>query len=207
MTNLLVINSSPNPDASVSRKLTEHFAESWQQAHPGSSVVTRDVGLTPPPHLDQAIIGAYYTSEDARSDEQKTLLSLSDSIIEEVRNADVIVIGSPMHNFGVTSGLKTWIDHLARVGETFNYSENGPVGTLGGRPVFVLTARGGAYSKPSPVNAMDSQEPYLKTTLGFVGLDDVTFIHAEGVAGGTDGIDAAIENITQAAVLDLDLVA
>ncbi|MBT4890128.1 MAG: FMN-dependent NADH-azoreductase [Rhodospirillales bacterium] len=198
MTRVLIVNSSPNPDSSVSRALTEHFAKTWQDAHPNAEIVSRDVGLAPLPHIDQDTIGAYYTPEDARSEEQKELLALSDSIVEEALSADVIVIGSPMHNFGITSGLKAWIDHVARVGLTFSYTENGPVGHLGGRKVYVLTTRGGAYSNGAPAATMDHQEPYLRTALGFVGLDDVNFIHAEGMAGGTGGQDRAVVLIEQA---------
>lgn len=195
MTNILVVNSSPNPETSISRDLTDQFMESWKQNNPDTTVTYRDVGLNPLPHLDQLTIGSYYTPVDDRSDEQKAAIALSDVIVDEAEAADVIVIGSPMHNFGITSGLKAWVDHLARVGRTFHYTENGPVGALGGRKVYVLTTRGGRYSGDAPASAMDMQEPYLRTVLGFVGLDDVTFIHAEGLAMGTDGKDAAIAGI------------
>ena len=191
MTNILIVNSSPNPDNSVSRALTAQFAEQFQTAKPDSRVTQRDVGLTPIPHVDQDMVNAYYTPPEDWSAEQVGVLALSDTIVNEVEAADIIVIGSPMHNFGITSGLKAWIDHLARVGRPFNYTENGPVGTLGGRKVFVITARGGWYHEGAPAAAMDMQEPFLRTVLGFVGLDDVTFVHAEGVTGGTAGIDAA----------------
>ncbi len=195
MTSMLLINASPNPESSVTRDMTAHFSKLWLQANPGSEISSRDVGLNPPPHLDQGTIGAYYTPHDARTDDQKDQLELSDTIVEEVMDADVIVIGSPMHNFGISSGLKTWIDHLARVGVTFSYTENGPQGHLSGRKVYVLTARGGNYSKDSPATNMNIQEPYLRTLLGFLGLDDVQFINAEGVAGGMDGRDKALSDI------------
>jgi FMN-dependent NADH-azoreductase len=191
MTNILVVNSSPNPDNSTSRALSEQFIENFRDVVPQATVVHRDVGLSPIPHVDQNMVGAYYTPADQRSTEQNEILRLSDTIVDEAEAADIIVIGSPMHNFSITSGLKAWIDHLARVGRTFNYTDKGPVGALGGRKVFVMTARGGSYGEGSPAAAMDMQEPYLRTVLGFVGLDDVTFIHAEGMAGGTAGRDAA----------------
>ncbi len=191
MSTILVVNSSPNPDGSISRALTEQFTDAWLAASPETNIAHRDVGLNPIPHVDQDMIGAYYTPPEQRSDEQNEVLELSDTIVDEAEAADIIVIGSPMHNFGVSSGLKAWIDHLARVGRTFNYTENGPVGALGGRKVFVMTARGGRYQGDSPAAHMDMQEPFLRTVLGFLGLDDVTFVHAEGVAGGTEGRDAA----------------
>ena len=116
----------------------------------------------------------------------------------ELETADVIVIGAPMHNFSLPSGLKAWIDHVARVGKTFRYTDEGPEGLLKSKKVFVLTARGGNYSENSPVHAMDHQAPYLRTILGFMGLDDVTFIHAQGVAQGEDGVRKAEAKIDTA---------
>lgn len=191
MTRILVINASPNAETSVSRYLTERFIEDWRKGYSEIEVVYRDVGLTPPPHLDQATINAYYTPADALTEEQQDVLALSNAIVSEVEAADIVLIGSPMHNFGISSGLKTWLDHLARVGRTFRYTENGPEGLLGGRKVFVLTARGGAYNGTE----LDIQEPYLRTVLGFVGLSDITFIHAEGLAAGSDGKAVAEQRI------------
>jgi len=191
MTQILVINASPNVDVSASRKLTDRFVQTWLDSEPGARITYRDVGVTPPPHIDQTTINAYYTPVDSLTAEQHGILALSDQIVSEVEEADIVVIGSPMHNFGISSGLKTWVDHLARVGRTFRYTENGPEGLLGGRRVFVLTARGGVYTD----SKMDSQEPYLRTVLGFVGLDDVTFIHAEGMSRGREGLEIAERKI------------
>ncbi len=194
MTNILTLNGSPKTEGSVSRDLIERFVDKWR-AESIASVVARDVGTTPPPHLDEATIGAFYTPEDARSDDQQARIAFSDELVGELEAADVIVIGAPMHNFSLPSGLKAWIDHVARVGRTFKYTENGPEGLLTGKKVYVLTARGGNYSESSPAHAMDHQAPYLRTVLGFLGLDDVTFIHAQGVASGEDGIRAAEDEV------------
>ncbi len=191
MSNILVVNSSPNPDTSVSRALATQFVEGWLDDLPDTTITYRDVGLDVLPHVDQDMVAAYFTPPENRTQEQDQALELSDAMVAEVETADVIVIGSPMYNFGITSGLKAWFDHLARVGRTFDYTENGPVGALGGRRVFVVTARGGSYQVGSPAAAMDMQEPYLRTVLGFLGIEDVTFIHAEGMSGGTAGKDAA----------------
>ena len=196
MTNILVVNSSPNPDGSGSRALTGRFVERFQEAVPQTTVVHRDVGLNAIPHVDQDMVGAYYTPADQRTAEQNHILALSDAIVDEAEAADIIVIGAPMHNFTITSSLKAWVDHLARVGRTFNYTDKGPVGTLGGGRVFVITARGGSYREGSPAAAMDMQTPYLRTILGFLGLDDVTFIHAEGLAGGSARREAAEAEIS-----------
>ena len=197
MTNILTLNGSPKTEGSVSRDLIERFVDRWC-AENTVSVVARDVGTTPPPHLDEATIGAFYTPEDARSDDQQARIAFSDELVSELEAADVIVIGAPMHNFSLPSGLKAWIDHVARVGRTFKYTENGPEGLLTGKKVYVLTARGGNYSEFSPAHAMDHQASYLRTVLGFLGLDDVTFIHAQGVAGGEDGIRAAEVEVDRA---------
>lgn len=191
MSHLLAITSSPNAEGSVSNALVEDFIDSWTAAKPQTAITRRDVGLNPPPHLDGATIGSIYTPVDQRDSGAQQRIALSDILVDELEAAQVIVIGAPMHNFGLPSGLKAWIDHVARVGRTFEYTAEGPKGLLSGKKVFVLGARGGDYSAASPAHGMDFVTPYLKTVLGFIGLDDVTFIHAEGVAAGGDGIAAA----------------
>lgn len=208
MTNILAISASPKPAGSISNALIEHFLDTWKSAAPDApregaavSVTRRDVGRTPPPHLDDVTIGAFYTPAEQLTAAQAALLALSDAVVDELEQADVIVIGAPMHNFSIPSGLKTWIDHAARVGRTFRYGADGPEGLLKGKRVFVLSARGGNYVEGTPAGALDHQMPYLKTVLGFIGLDDVTFIHAHGVAIGDDGIAEArfqIETIINA---------
>jgi len=191
MPNILAVTSSPNGENSVTNALVERFVSRLTAADPGAAVTRRDVGAAPLPHLDAETIGAIYTPEEARNERQRELLSQSDAVLDELEAADIVVIGAPMHNFMIPSGLKTWIDHAARVGRSFRYTEAGPEGLLTGKKVFVLTGRGGNYAEGSPAQAMDHQAPYLKTVLGFLGLTDVTFIHAHGVAMGRDGIEAA----------------
>jgi FMN-dependent NADH-azoreductase len=117
--------------------------------------------------------------------------SLSDELIGELRDADTIVIGAPMYNFGVTTGLRAWFDHVLRAGETFSYSEAGPKGLLGGKRVIVIESRGGLYSE-GPASAVDFQEPYLRHLLGFIGITDVTFVHAEKIGYGPEARAAAL---------------
>jgi len=191
MTNILAVTSSPNGENSVTTALVERFVAGLAAADPSVAVTRRDVGAAPLPHLDAETIGAVYTPEEARTDRQRELLAGSDAVLDELEAAEVVVIGAPMHNFMIPSGLKTWIDHAARVGRSFRYTEAGPEGLLTGKKVFVLTGRGGNYAEGSPAQAMDHQAPYLKTVLGFLGLTDVTFIHAHSVAMGRDGIEAA----------------
>ena len=203
MTHLLTITSSPKAEGSVSNDLVKRFTDAWAATESITQLVSRDIGQTPPPHLSEATIGAFYTPAENHDDEQRSLVRLSDELVHELEVADVIVIGSPMHNFGISSALKTWLDHVARVGRTFQYTANGPEGMLKGKKVFVITARGGKYVSPSPAHDMDHQEPYLKTVLGFIGLEDVTFIHAEGVAGGEEGIAIAHQAIEESIARDL----
>jgi len=204
MTRILAISSSPKSEGSITNQLIDRFIDQ-ASANGGVNVIQRDVGATPPPHLDEATIGAFYTPPEDRTAAQIRDIALSDAIVDELEAADVIVIGAPMHNFSIPSGLKTWIDHAARVGRTFRYTESGPEGLLKGKRVFVLTARGGNYREGTPAAAFDHQMPYLKTVLGFIRLDDVTFIHAHGVAVGTEGVDDALAAVD--AVADTDRAA
>ena len=111
-------------------------------------------------------------------------------------SADVIVIGAPMYNFGITSSLKAWVDRIAVAGKTFRYTETGPEGLAGGKRVIIASTRGGVYSAGSPAAAMDFQEPYLRTVLGFLGITDIEFVRAEGVAMGDEAKAQAIDNAT-----------
>ncbi len=193
MKKLLAISSSPGRSHSYSRNLVHAFVDNFSQKMTETKVVTRDLAEQPIPHLDEATIGAFYTPTDQLSNEQKKILALSDDLIDELESSDVIVIGAPMHNFSIPSGLKSYIDHVARVGRTFQYTENGPQGLLQGKKVYILTTRGGDYSQ-MPMAALDHQEPYLRTVLGFLGLDDIEFIHSQGMAMGEEKSKQAFED-------------
>lgn len=189
MSNLLVINSSANTGASVSRVLIEDAVEQTLKAAPNTKVVRRDLGSDPVPHLTTAnLAGVRGTPETA---EEHAARALSDELIAELRAADTIVIAAPMYNFSVPTSLRAWFDFVLRAGETFRYSEAGPEGLLKGKKVIVLTSRGGLYSE-GPGAAADFQEPYLRHLLGFIGLTDVTFIHAEKIGFGPEAREAAI---------------
>jgi FMN-dependent NADH-azoreductase len=200
--NLLAINSSISGDNSVSNKLVEHFVDGFEARFGKEGIVRRDVANNPPPHIDQTYVGATFTPADQLSDEQVTVLKLSDQLITEAKSADVIVIGAAMYNFSISSNLKAWVDHILRAGHTFSYTENGPEGHLTGKKVYVLTARGGDYSEGGFMHAMDHQEPYLRTALGMVGLTDITFVHAQGLAMGDDVREQAI-NAANSAIDDV----
>jgi len=187
MQHLLVINSSPVTDNSNTRQLVERFVDAAGAAHPELTLTQRDLGRKAPPHIDEVMIGAYYTAPEQRDAAQQQAVALSDELVDELQAADALVIGAPMHNFSVTSSLKTWIDHVARVGRTFQYGANGPEGLLKGKKAYVLTASGGDYRPGSAAESYNHLDPYLRTVLGFVGITDVTFVNAVSVASGEEG--------------------
>ncbi|MGB1238137.1 MAG: FMN-dependent NADH-azoreductase [Pseudomonadales bacterium] len=187
--NLLVINSSPSGETSATRAMNQIFSEQLKAHTPALNIIERDLretALAPP---SEAVIGAFYTPPEARSEAQASLVALSDTLIDELEAADVIAIGAPMHNFGVSSQLKCYIDHIARVGRTFQYTENGPQGLLENKKVFVFCSSGGDYSH-SPMAALDQLTPYLKTVLGFIGISDVSFSYCAGITSPESQADA-----------------
>jgi FMN-dependent NADH-azoreductase len=182
MATLLKFDSSPMGERSISRKLTEKFAKSWLQAHPGGKVVERDLAALNLPVINGLWVGASYTPEEARSPEQSAVLATSDALIAELQQADEYVFGVPMHNFGIPSTLKLWIDQIARAGKTFSYGADGPKGLLTGKKATLLLASGGVYSQGTAMASFDFVAPYLRAVFGFLGITDVTIIAAEGTA-------------------------
>lgn len=178
MTRLLQINSSLSGDEGHSNKLTNQFVQQWLARHPKGTVRVRDLARHPVPHLDAERLHAFITPAEKRTEQQRDIVGYSDSLIEELRQADAIVIGVPMYNFGIPSTLKAYFDHIARSGETFRYTENGSEGLLEDKPVYLLAARGGRYAGTEA----DSQTGYLNTFLGFLGLHSTQFVYAEGMA-------------------------
>ena len=195
MANILVINSSVLGDASVSNVLVEDVVHRLLEANPGATVVHRDLGTAPVPHLTTANVAG--VRGEPTTDAELTARALSDELIAELRTADSVVIGAPMYNFSVPTGLRAWFDYVLRPGVTFSYSEAGPLGLLTGKRVIVIESCGGLYSE-GPAQAMDFQEPYLRTLLGFIGLADVTFIRAEKIGFGPDAREAALAMAKQA---------
>ena len=189
MTKVLIVDSAATGDQSVSRKLTGEFAERLQR-NAGASIVHRDVGSDPVPHLTAATVGVIRGAEPD-GDESRAALALSDRLVAEVMDADVIVFGAPMYNFGMASTLKAWFDHVLRAGVTFRYRAEGPEGLVTGKRAVVIESRAGLYSE-GPASVMDHQEPHIRTLLGFIGITDVTFVRAEKLAFGPDAASAAI---------------
>lgn len=176
MRNILLVYSSIFGAQSQSLALAREFLTRF----PAASVVERTLTPESIPHLTAETMAAMATPEAQRTERQNEVVALSDTLIAEVEAADTIVLAVPMYNFSIPSTLKAWIDHVARAGRTFRYTAAGPEGLLKGKKVFVVTARGGVYSD-GPTAAFDFQEPYLRTVLGFLGLNDVTFVHLEGL--------------------------
>ena len=197
MKNILIISSSPSQQQSLSAQLLDYFTTQYQQSLDDVNIVKRNLGQSLVPHLNMDTIGAFYTPSNQLNEIQKQSLEISDQLIAELQMADLIVIGSPMHNFSITSHLKTYFDQVARVGVTFQYTENGPVGLLKNKKVLVVTSRGGNYSNPIYA-VMDHQEPYIRTFLGFIGLDKIDFIHLQGISSGetTTLIESAKKEIS-----------
>jgi FMN-dependent NADH-azoreductase len=148
-------------EGSISRQLTAEFLEKWKAAEPGAKIIERDLAAHPLPHLTEQTLGAFFTPAEQRSPEQARAAQLSDQLVAELAAADVVLIGAPMYNFSISSGLKAWIDHVARAGVTFKYTESGPVGLLKGKKVYVFTSRGGVYSQ-GPAKVMEFHETYLR---------------------------------------------
>ncbi len=178
MKTLLQIRSSIFSNDGQSSRLAERFVARWRASNPGGKVIVRDLAKEPVPHLDAARFGAFLTKPEERTPAQQAVVDYSDALIGELKRADVVVLGLPMYNFGVPSTLKAYFDHVARVGETFKYTEKGPVGLLTGKKVYVFAARGGMYAG----TPNDTQTPFIRTFLSFLGMSDIEFVYAEGLA-------------------------
>jgi FMN-dependent NADH-azoreductase len=175
---LLQINASIFSNQGQSTRLADEFVAGWRAGNPGARVVVRNLAEDTVPHLDAERFGAFLAKPGERSVEQQTVVDYSDALIDELKRADVIVLGLPMYNFGVPSTLKAYIDHIARAGETFKYTDKGPVGLLTGKKAYVFATRGGLYAG----TPLDTQTAYLRDMLRFLGIDDVEFVYAEGLA-------------------------
>lgn len=180
--NILQINASVRGTASHSSRLAGEIVERLQASDEKAALTLRDLAREPVGTLDEAALQALFTAAGDRSPAQAARVAQADAVIAQVQAADVIVLGVPMYNFGVPSSLKDWIDALARAGVTFKYTDRGSVGLLTGKKVYVALARGGLY-RDTPA---DTQVPYLRAVLGFMGMTDVSFVYAEGLNMGPE---------------------
>lgn len=189
MPTLLHIQSSIFGDAGQSSQLAQALINDWQAQHPDGEVTMRDLAAEPLPQLDAERFQAFASTADQRSAAQQAALDLSDQLIGEVRQADMLVVGVPMYNFGIPSQLKSWFDHLARAGVTFRYTENGPQGLLENKPVLLIATRGGQYREAG----LDHQVPFVIQLFKLIGLTDVRVVYAEGLSMG-DQREASLMN-------------
>ena len=190
MRNALFITSSAQAGSSVSSQLASEFEAHLKGAHPGVRIVRRDVGADTIPHLTAETVAAIRSAPDTPA--EQSARALSDTLVAELQDAELIVIASPMYNFGMSSTLKTWFDHVLRAGVTFRYTEAGPEGLLKNKKAVVIESRAGLYSEGA-ASAMDSQEPHIRTLLSFVGIDDVSWVRAEKLAFGPDAAKESVE--------------
>jgi len=186
---LLQIKASISQDRGLSSQLANDFVAAYRASHSDAQVLVREVASAEPvPHLNQERFGAFIAKPEERSAAQHAVVAYSDSLIDELRRADIVVIGLPMYNFGVPSQLKAYFDHIARAGVTFKYTATGPVGLLTGKKVYVFAARGGLYAG----TPLDTQTGYVRDFLAFLGMKDVQFVYAEGLAVSPEHREAGL---------------
>ena len=187
MKTLLKIQSSLFSEQAQSTQLADRIALQWLEQNPGGRVLTRDLSKSPVPHLTADRFKAFLAPAAERTAEQQAIVGFSDELIQELRDADAIVIGAPMYNFSIPSTLRAYFDHIARSGITFRYTANGPEGLIKGKKTYVVVTRGGVYEATA-----DTQTSYLRQFLSFVGLDDVEFVYAEGLALGAEAQERSL---------------
>jgi FMN-dependent NADH-azoreductase len=190
MTNVLVLKSSAAGPNSVSSQLVDGFIQAWQVKSPALHVTTRDLGNDSLPHLTPAGLAGLFGNRD--TPQSSATADISDAAVRELLAADVLVIGSPMYNLGMTSTLKAWFDHVVRAKVTFEYTAEGPRGLLHGKRAIVVESRGGSYSD-GPAKAIDNQEPHLRNLLDLIGIKDTTFVRAEKLAISPESKTAAMD--------------
>ena len=188
--NILHITSSSRGSASYSNRVAAQVLDELERGNPGAAVAVRDLAHQPLAHIDDDFVAATRSPNGPQTERQRALLAQSDALVDELMAADVVVIAAPMINFTIPSTLKAWIDHVARAGRTFSYSEAGPKGLVTGKQVILIAARGGVYADAG--QALDFQVPYLKSVLGFLGMTDVTVLEVEGTAFGPDAAEKAV---------------
>ena len=206
MSTLLKIDVSPRGEHSISRKLGNRFATEWQSNHVGGEIITRDLATTKIPYVDLPWITGAFTAPEQHTGDQKAALKLSDELIDELLAADEVVISTPMYNFNVPAVLKAWIDHIVRLNKTFGFGTQGLKGFVKGKKVTIIIASGSEYTAGSPMEAYNAQSPYLRVVLGFIGITDITIVHAGGTNRVAQGQVTATVFLEQFAH-DVDLAA
>jgi FMN-dependent NADH-azoreductase len=190
VSHILLITSSPRVD-SYSSRVARSLAEKLSARAPHAKITVRDLTRDPLAHIDDSFAAARNLSPEKRTPAQQAVLTLSDELVKELLAADTIIIAAAMINFGIPSNLKAYVDHIIRPGVTFSYSEKGPKGLVKGKKVYLVLARGGVYTD-GPMRQLNFQDPYLRATLGLIGLDDIEVIAVEGVAFGPEVAERAV---------------
>jgi FMN-dependent NADH-azoreductase len=180
MKQILIIESSPRGVESASRQLTRKLTERLRTLYPEARLVERDLAKDPLPHLDARTVKAIFTRDRAEAESLREALRLSDLVTEEVLSSDLLVIASPMWNFGLPSSLKAWIDHIVRPGKTFQYTAGGAEGLALEKKAILVLASGGVFTD-GPWKSWDTEEPYLRLILSFIGITDVQIVRAQGM--------------------------
>ena len=201
MSNILLITSSPRGSESISNKFANELADQIKAQSADATITHRDLGTDPIPHLDPISTAAIRKAPADRTPEEAIAADYSDKLVAELLAADTVIIGTGLINFNIYSGLKSWIDNVARAGQTFTYTEKGPVGLATGKKVYIVLAAAGVYSV-GPAAPMEHATPYLKTVLGFMGMTDVEVVYVEGLAFGPEAVEKAIA-AAQAKVIEL----
>ncbi len=194
MSCILHLDASARGERSISRRLSKEFIDGWKASHPSDTVVYRDVGRNPPPHVSEAWIVGAYTPPETHATDVQAAMQVSNALVDEFIAADRYVLGVPMYNFSMPSAFKAYVDQIIRVGRTFSAEGKG---LLTGRKMVILAASGGQYAPNTPFHAFDHQEPWLRTIFGFVGITDIQFIRAEGVNAGDAVRLASLEQARQ----------
>ena len=195
MSSILLVTSSPRGTASHSTRVATELAARLREANPGSPLVVRDLATNPLPHIDPDYSTGIYTPAEARTQRQAEVVAVSDAALDELFAADTVILATGFINFGISSTLKSWIDHISRAGRSFSYGESGPKGLVSGKKVYIVLASGGVYSEGAAVQ-MDHAIPYLRSVLAFLGMTDVEVIRVEGVGMGAEATAAALDKAT-----------
>jgi FMN-dependent NADH-azoreductase len=197
MTNILFISSSPRGSASYSNRVAANVLENLRRVHPDATVTVHDLSRDPPPHIDADFAAGLVASAEKRTEHQRVAIARSDEFVEELLRADIVVIAVAMINFSIPSTLKAWLDHVARSGRTFSYSEGRPKGLVIGKQIILVQAKGGVYS--GATSSFDFVTPYLKHMLGFLGMSEVQVIDVEGTSLGVASAEQALARGIQCA--------
>lgn len=197
---VLHIITSPRGEASVSKKLGNAIVGRIQIKYPGSMVKERDLTTNLFPHLDEVQIGSWFMNAENRLPEHDKAIKISEEVIAEIQEADICVIGAPLYNFAIPSTLKAYLDHIARPGIAFRYTENGPEGLIRNKKVYLAFTSGGVYSE-GPFQSYDFVVPYLQKVLGFMGMNDISIFRAEGLNVPTVQ-DTALQKGIESIIID-----